>query len=73
MGCTSVALFYLIQSAPQLENMPWWAKIFYEGGGKRAFGDGGQKYTKYNKINNNSENFMGARLLLGVLRSPGPP
>jgi len=24
---------------------------------------GGQKYTKYNKINNNSENFRGARLL----------
>jgi len=29
----------------------------YFKGGKRAFG-GGQKYTKYNKINNNSENFM---------------
>jgi len=35
------------------------AKIFY--GGKRAFG--GQKYTKYNKIYNNSENFRAARLL----------
>jgi len=29
-------------------------------GGKRAFGGGGgQKYTKYNKINNNSNNFRG--------------
>jgi len=26
---------------------------------------GRQKYTKYNKINNNSENFRGAKLLLG--------
>jgi len=26
---------------------------------------GGQKYTKYNNINNNSENFSGVRLLLG--------
>jgi len=25
----------------------------------------GQKYTKYNRINNNSENFKGERLLLG--------
>jgi len=31
--------------------------ILRGGGGKRAFG--GQKYTKYNKINNNSENFRG--------------
>jgi len=27
----------------------------------------GQKYTKYNKRNNNSENFKGARLLPGAL------
>jgi len=40
-------------------------KIFW-GGDKRAFG--GQKYTKYNKINNNSENFRKARLLPGGLR-----
>jgi len=31
---------------------------------KRAFG--GQKFIKYNKINNNSESFRGARLLPGV-------
>jgi len=31
-------------------------------GGKRAFG--GETYIKYNEINNNSENFRGARLLL---------
>jgi len=37
-------------AAPQLENIPWW--------GKQAFEEG-QKYTKYNKINNNSENFRG--------------
>jgi len=31
----------------------------------------GAKYTKYNIINNNMENFMGwARLLLGGLRPP---
>jgi len=30
-------------------------------GGNRRFGGGGrQKYTKCNKINNNSENFRGA-------------
>jgi len=34
---------------------------------------GGQTYTKYNKINNNSENFSGARLLPeGGFRPPGP-
>jgi len=30
----------------------------------------GEKYTKCNKINNKSENFRGARLLLGGLRPP---
>jgi len=34
--------------------------IFWGGGNERL---GGQTYTKYNKINNNSENF----------RPPGPP
>jgi len=33
---------------------------------------GGQKYTKYNKINNNSENFRGATLLPRVISPPGP-
>jgi len=42
---------------PQQENIPWWKKYFFLGGGKRTFG--GAKYTKYNKINNNSENFKG--------------
>jgi len=36
---------------------------FKEREGKRTFG-GGLKYTKYNKINSNSENFRRARLLL---------
>jgi len=33
---------------------------------------GGQKYTKYNKINN-SENFRGARLLPGGAFAPSGP
>jgi len=50
----------------------WWGKnILRREGGKQAFG--GQTYTKYNKINNNLENFRGARLLPGVLSPPGPP
>jgi len=36
---------------------------FFKVGGKRAFE--GATYTKYNKINNNLENFRGARLLPG--------
>jgi len=44
-------------AAPQLENIPWWGKNILRGG-KRAFGG---KYTIYNKINNNSENFRGVR------------
>jgi len=33
----------------------------------------GEKYTKYNKINYNSENFRGAKLLLGVgAKTPSP-
>jgi len=31
---------------------------------------GGQKYAKYNKINNNSESFRGARLLPGRRHPP---
>jgi len=53
---------------PQQENIPWWGNYF-KSGGKRAFGGRyGAKYTKYNKINNNSENFGrgGVRLLPGV-------
>jgi len=32
---------------------------YFTRGGKREFGE--QKYTKYNKINNNSENFRGGQ------------
>jgi len=42
-------------------------KYFKGGGGVRL---GGQKYTKHNKINNNSKNFRGKRLLPGGIRSP---
>jgi len=38
----------------------------WEGGrGKHAYGGGGTKFTKYNKIINNSENLTGLKLLLG--------
>jgi len=39
-------------------------KYFKRREGKRAFG-GRAKYTKYNKINNNSKKFQGAKLLPG--------
>jgi len=46
---------------PQLENIPWWGKNILREANIHL---GRQKY-KYNKINNNSENFNGmARLLL---------
>jgi len=38
-------------------------------GGKRTFG---WEYTKYNKINSNSKNFGGAKLLLGKTLPLGP-
>jgi len=41
----------------------------YFRGGKRAFRRGA-KYTKYNKINNNSENFKGQDCLLPREASP---
>jgi len=34
---------------------------------------GGQKYTKYDKINNNSENFRRTRLLLEEICPPSSP
>jgi len=43
---------------------------YFKGEGKRTFG--WQKYTKYNEINYNSENFRGAKLLLQGL-CPLPP
>jgi len=52
----------LTESAPQLENTPWWGKHILRKGENDSLGE--QTYTKYNKINNNSENFRGARLLL---------
>jgi len=59
-----------LESTPQVENIPWRGKNIWGGANERLEG---QKYTKYNKIDNNSENFKGARLLPGGLRSPGPP
>jgi len=58
------------KAAQELENIPWWGKNILRGG-KRAFGE--QIYTKFNKINNNSENFGGARSLPGGPSPPGPP
>jgi len=34
------------------------------------FGGEGAKYTKYNKLNNNSKNFRAAKLLLGKALPP---
>jgi len=47
----------------KLENIPWWGKTILWGRGKRAIG--GEKYTKYNKINNNSKYFRGQNCCLG--------
>jgi len=54
-------------AATRKHNLPWSGKNILRGEGKRTFG--GQTFTKYtgNKINNNSENFRGARLLPGGL------
>jgi len=53
-------------TAPQLQSIPWWSKNILRRGANARLG-GGQKYTKYDKINNNSENFRRAKLLLGGL------
>jgi len=45
---------------------------YCKGGGKRAFG-GGQKCTKYYKINNNSENFRRQDCCQGGFCPPSPP
>jgi len=45
-------------AGPQLENILWWGKNNLRVGDKRTFG-GKQKYTKYNKITKNLENFKG--------------
>jgi len=47
---------------PQLENIPWWDKSILRGEG--------QAYTKYNQINNNSENFRVEIADRGGLSSP---
>jgi len=60
-----------ISPALQLENIPWWSRQKYFKGKQMHFG--GTKCTKYNKINNNSENFKEARLLPGKLLPPAPP
>jgi len=52
-----------MHAAPQLQNIPWWGKNYFKGRNARM---GGAKYTKYNKINNNSESFgRWGGLLLG--------
>jgi len=50
--------------ATKKHTVPWWGKNILRGErGKRVFWEGrGQKYTKYNKINNNSENFRGSKI-----------
>jgi len=52
-----------IISGPQLKTYMVGQKYFKRRRGKHSFGRNA-KYTKYNKINNNSENFKGARLQL---------
>jgi len=56
----------------QLENIPRWDKNILRvvEGGKRALGE---EYTKYNKINNNSENFRGGKIAARGASSPCPP
>jgi len=54
--------------APKLENTVVEQKYFKEGGGANARLGDGQKYTKYSKINNTSENLRG-----GKIAAPGPP
>jgi len=56
------------ESAPQLENIPWWGKNILREVNERL----GGKQTKCNKINNNSENFRGARLLPGEAFASSP-
>jgi len=47
-----------LKAASQLEIIPWWGKnILRREGGNVHWG--GQKCTKYNKINNNSKNSGG--------------
>jgi len=52
--------------------MAWWGKNILRGANVRLEK---QKYTKYNKANNNSGNFKGARLVPGGIPSscPYPP
>jgi len=47
-----------LRTAPQLENIPLWGKnILRRWGANEHFWEGGSKYTRYNKINNNLKNF----------------
>jgi len=41
-------------AGPQLESIPWWGKNISRE--QTHVWEGGQKYTKYNRINNNLEN-----------------
>jgi len=45
---------------------------YFKGEDKRAFGGGGQKYIKYNIINNNSENFRRGKFAACGPLSCGP-
>jgi len=42
-------------------------------GGQNYFKGGGKNYAKYNKLNNNSQKFRGARLLPGGASPPLAP
>jgi len=50
------------RAATRKHTMTMVGQKYFKGGGKQKFG--GQKYAKFNKINNNSEKFRRARLLL---------
>jgi len=58
-------------SGPQLENIPWWGKNILRRVQTYVWG---AKYNKYNKINNNIENFREARYAarIPILECPFP-
>jgi len=51
----------LRKSGPQPENIPWCGKKYFKGEGQTYVWEG-QKYTKNNKINNNSE-ILGVKIV----------
>jgi len=52
---------------PQLENIPWWGKNILRRGRASAH-LGRHRYIKYNKINNNSENFRRSKNILNIIK-----